>query len=302
MKNLYKSMNIFRCIHESHSGFKNKISVYHILKEKSCYPHGCIYFRWKCKQLNKKSTCHRGYSHVGRKCFGCRDFYEEKIHNYPELQIEPDKYKEFQRELEYFEDWLMERQHKTVDFSGRVKGVKPRFINKVYPKTSFLSFRGFIIILADAFLDRLHFEDPIYLLISGNYYHQLEPGINAKIEGFGYIHVDQGRLTLQKMRGVEVIERGEPAYWDEQSIQMARATATEFAEQPEGCVQCPMGALVDVEYNRDHHSSAARKLFCLKGIADYRDCYARSDYCGLDREASSTPRNNCRDRKGIVVS
>jgi hypothetical protein len=301
MKNLYKNMDIFRCIHESHRGFKNKISVYHILKEKACYPQGCIYFRWKCKQLNKKKSCHRGYSHVGRKCFGCRDFYEEKIHNYPELQIPPEKYKEFRRELEDFEDWLEEYRYKSVDFSGEVAAVKPHFINKVYPKTSFLSFRGFIVVLKDVFLDRIHFEDPVYLLITNNYFRRLALGTNARIEGSGNIHIDLGRLTLQKVRRVEILEKGESAYWNEESIQLARETATEFPEQPEGCVQCSMGALVDVEYNRDHHSSSGRKLFCLKGISDYRDCYVRADYCGLDREANAAPTNKCLDYRGVVI-
>ena len=95
MKNPYKSTEIFRCVHESHQGYKNKISVYHILKARSCYPEGCIYFRWRCKLLNKKKKCHRGYRHVGRNCFGCKEFYDEKIHNFPELQVSQDEYKDF---------------------------------------------------------------------------------------------------------------------------------------------------------------------------------------------------------------
>ena len=79
MKNQYKRTDIFRCVHDVHQKFQNRISVYHILKEKQCYPQGCFYFRWRCKQLNKKNKCYRGFFHVGRKCFGCRDFYDEKI-------------------------------------------------------------------------------------------------------------------------------------------------------------------------------------------------------------------------------
>ena len=146
MKNLYKKNDIFRCVHESHKGFKNKISVYHILEKKSCYPHGCLYFKWQCKQLNKRKKCSRGFHYVGRKCFGCKDFYEDKIHNYPELQIGPKDYNTFLKEYEDFKDWLDELRGKNIEISGKLKGIKPHFQKRIYPKSSFLSFQGYILI------------------------------------------------------------------------------------------------------------------------------------------------------------
>ena len=302
MKNLYKDTQIFRCIHESHQHFQHKISVYHILKEKACYPQGCIYFRWRCKQLNKKKTCHRGYSHVGRKCSGCRDFYEEKIHNYPELQIGEKEYRQFKSELELFEDWIEEHQNKPVEFSGKITNVKPHFVKKEYPKTSFLSFKGFILVMKDIYLDRLHFEDSVYGLISAEYLKRLNSGPDSEIEGQAYLKVDQGRLILSRFRRLEILQTGKPLIWTETATQLIRNTATEFSVQPEGCLQCPFGALLEVEYYKDHHSHSRRKLYCLQGMADFRNCYVRADYCGLDREADDLPQEQCKFASGIKIS
>jgi len=60
--------------------------------------------------------------------------------------------------------------------------------------------------------------------------------------------------------------------------------------------------LVDVEYLRDHHAHSRRKLFCLKGIANFRDCFIRTEYCGLDIEADAKPEPDCSKNKSIIMS
>lgn len=299
MKNEYKRNDIFRCVHESHTGYKNKISVYHILKEKSCFPGGCIYFRWRCKQLNKKSKCHRGYQYVGRKCFGCRDFYEEKIHNYPELQIGENEYQNFLREYEDFEDWLSENKFKQIEIAGKIQGVKPLFIQKIFPKTKYLSFKGFMLIFNGVFIDRVFLDDFVYALVSSKCYKILKFGYLDKIEARAILKIDCGRLILSRLSGIEILERGAPASWDEQSIIMAKETASEFNDQPEGCIQCRYGALVDLQYNGVKHIAQRKKLICLKGISDPKNCYVRSEYCGLDGEAKSYVESMCEKSKKI---
>jgi len=301
MKNLYKNTEIFRCVHESHRYYKNKVSVYHILKEKSCFPHGCVYFRWKCKQLSKKAKCNRGYSHVGRKCSNCKDYYEEKIHNYPELQISKLEYENFMKELIKFEDWIEEWQFKPIEFAGTVAEIKPHFRQKIYPKSKFLSFHGYIAILTPVFLGWQRFEDPVYAFISNKYLQKLRLGKGAEIEGIGEMAVDYGRLILRRTRNIEITREGEKFYWNEQKVLLSRETATEFRIQPETCVGCGFGALVDVEYLRDHHSHSRRTLFCLKGMADFRDCYIRTEYCSLDNEAEANPEFDCSEKKSIII-
>ncbi len=296
MKNLYKRTDIFRCVHEAHKGFKNNISVYHILKEKGCYPHGCFYFNWQCKELSKRNTCHRGFHYVGRKCFNCRSFREQKIHNHPELQISEDEYRDFTRELDRFEDWIEENKHSELEIAGTVSGIKPHFVRKVYPKASHLSFKGYMIIFKEAFLGYTHMEDHIYAHLSGKYYQKLRLGKGDKIEAKARFKIDRGRIVLYRLRNVEIIEKGQKPLWDMEDAVVAQETATEFSVQPEACVQCPFGALTDVEYLKDHHSYSRRRLLCLKGMSDYRDCYVPAEYCGFDSEAKDHPSQNCEQK------
>ncbi len=297
MKNLYKRTDIFSCHHDSHRGFKNRISVYHILKEKKCFPQGCFYFRWKCKLLSKQKKCHRGFRQVGRKCFGCRYFYEEKVHNYPELQIDEEQYLNFLEELDKFEDWLEQIQYRDIEISGIVSGIKPHFQKRIYPKAEHLSFKGYILIFKNIFLDRYHMDDYVYGLISSNYYQKIKLGRGTKIEAIARLKTAQGRLILTNFRRIEIIEEGEPPYWNDQQVLIVRETATEFNEQPESCVQCPFGALVDVLYLKNHHSHSRRSLLCLKGNLDYRDCYVRAEYCGLEKDAHEIYSTSCQSGK-----
>ena len=301
MKNQYKRTDIFRCVHDVHQKFQNRISVYHILKEKQCYPQGCFYFRWRCKQLNKKNKCYRGFSHVGRKCFSCRDFYEEKIHNYPELQVSLKDFNEFRNSLIEFEDWLMEVNHKQLEVAGEISGIKPHFKKKVYPKTSYLSFRGYLLIFKEIYLDRILFEDPVYAFLSGKYYKSLDLATGDRIEAFAQLGVESGRLVLSRLRGVSTMKGEETPYWDEQKVVMAQEMASEFNDQPDECLQCPFGSLVDVEYHKDSHSYSRRSMLCLKGVSDYKDCYVRPLYCGLDKEANDVADISCRRTERINI-
>ena len=293
MKNLYKFTHMFSCVHESHSGYKNKMSVYHILKEKKCYPHGCIYFRWRCKQLNKRKKCDRGFKHVGRNCFGCKYFYEEKIHNYPVLQVSKSEYRTFLSQLDEFEDWLSEVQEREQEIDGIIDSIKPLFVKKIYPKTDFISFRGYLIVFKEIFLGRVHWEDYAYARISSDYYNSLKLGVGDRLEARARIKTDRGRIILHHLKAVTVISRGQPAEWNREKVLLAREVATQFSEQPENCVQCPFGALVDVENHHHRREFARRQLLCLKGVQDYRDCYVKVEYCGLDKEANDLPDKLC---------
>ena len=102
MRNPYKRLDIFRCKYYNHAKFDYKVSAYHVLRVKNCYPQGCLYFKWHCKLLNKGQSCIKGFQHVGKKCFGCKHYYDEKVNNQPELLISEEEYHFFLDELEEF--------------------------------------------------------------------------------------------------------------------------------------------------------------------------------------------------------
>lgn len=275
--------------------------MYHILKDKKCFPEGCFYFRWHCKQLSKHKRCHRGFSHVGRKCTGCRYFRENKIHRYPELQVNRDAYRGFLRELDRFEDWLAENEDRHIECAGTVSGVKPLFTKKIFPGTHHLSFRGYLVMFKEIYLGREHLQDFVYARLSGRYYGRLRLGTGDRIEGRARLKTDRGRMVLYRMKGVEVLSRGEPGLWNNQKVLLARETATEFSGQPEECVQCPFGALVDVEDLRNHSSLPRRSLLCLKGIQDFRDCYLTAGYCDLDNGETKLAAENCDNVENVFI-
>ncbi len=283
MKNAYKRLDIFICRHEAHNGFQSKMSVYHILKEKRCFPHGCVYYKWKCKLMNKGKACYRGYQYVGKNCPGCRYFYEETVHCFPELAVEESQYRDFLNELHHFEDWIQDHEGKEWEIHGRVYGVKPRFEKSIFPRGERVSFRGFLLIFQGVYIERTLIQDFVYAHISERMQKARKFGKGDVLTARATLVIDRGRLVLKKLRRIELEERGEPGEWTRSRALVARETATTFSFQPPGCIQCPFGVLVDVSHHRNGRSMH-RELFCLKGIQNHHGCHIRARYRHLDGE------------------
>ena len=132
MRNQYKRLDVFRCRLQSHDSFAGRVSVYHVLKVKRCLPEGCIWFDWRCRLLEKGGACRKGYHFPGKNCNGCRYYYEEKVHKVPEVLLDRDSYRNFQAELEEFEDWLRENLGRRLEVFARVSQVGPQ-LTKLRP-------------------------------------------------------------------------------------------------------------------------------------------------------------------------
>ena len=305
MRNAYKRMNIFKCVHEAHAGFESQMSVHHIMNEKGCFPHGCFYFRWECKLMKQGKPCYRGYNFMGKNCHGCRHFYEEKVHNRSELQISETEYQEFQRELVEFEDWLEEHRGKEWEIHGKIDGVKPLFNKRVYGKGESFVFRGFLLIFKELFIERERIEDHVYIRLSPKTYASLKFGAGDVITARATLDMDRGRLVMHRLRRIDIEQRGEAPLWNESKALVARETATHIPLQPEGCIQCPFGSLIDVEDRSAKHSRRYRELYCLKGMKDHRKCHDYVQYCGFDeegRDAGGKRNAACSTQKVINVN
>jgi len=100
---------------------------------------------------------------------------------------------------------------------------------------------------------------------------QLRPG--DELEFIAVVHESQGRLVYNQLRRIEFTERGQGnAPWREEEIPFLLKTATEFRVQPEKCLYCPYGTLVDVFEEGERGNSRYRRLFCLKGVHDPAAC------------------------------
>ena len=285
--NQYKRQDVFRCVQDFHAGFENQVSVYHVLKEKGCFPEGCIYFRWRCRLLNKGEPCPKKFRHVGRICFGCRDFYDEKLINSPRLLLEEAAYRAFQEELLDFESWLDEVEGREVNFTGTVDAVKPMFRKFIHPgKRSSLKFEGFLVAFGEGYFDYVHFEDRCYLRVGRSTQRRQRFARGDRLDFYAKVRLSHGRLVLKRPRRLEVEGggggEGEP--WTEGRALVAMKTGTTFKGQPERCIACDRGVLIDVEESAKHRARRYRQLFCLEGEKDSAFCrYAVKRRLAMER-------------------
>lgn len=291
MKNPYKRLNIFKCVHDAHRAFESRMSAHHILNVKGCFPGGCFHFQWNCKLMKQGKKCYRGYNYIGKNCSGCRYFYEDKVHNHPEVMLSDADYRDFQAELRQFEDWLEEHRNRECEIHGVVDGVKPLFRKKVYARGNGFSFAGFLLIFRELYIGRELMEDPVYVRLSPKTYASLKFGRGDKLTARATLSLDRGRLVFTRLRRIDIEERGEPPQWSESEALVARESATLMPGQPEGCQHCPYGALVDVEDQSKSETRHYRQLYCLQGVKDYRICPVYSGYAGADESAEKLPSN-----------
>ena len=266
--NQYKRHDVFRCIHQSHTNFEHKVSVYHVLKEKQCYPQGCIYFNWKCRQLNKGITCSKKFKHVGRKCFNCKEFYDEKEIFKPERLIDEPSYEKFTRELIAFEDWFEELRGKEVDFSGTINSVKPGFYQKTESPHNNISFDGFLINFREGYINLDHFKDFVYVKISSSMQHRYKFSQGDRLNFYARLQEKQGRILLSRINRIDIEHKADNEVWTGSKAQLAKKTGTIIPVQYDTCLNCDKGSLIDGNTSSKRH----RMLLCLEGIKNPHYC------------------------------
>ncbi len=273
MRNPYKRTDVFQCRFEGHQKFSNRVSAYHVLKEKECYPQGCIIFKWDCRLKNKGKRCIRKLKYVGRLCEGCTYYHDEKIQYQPELLVSEMEYEHFLQELEDFDDWFEEKRQREVVFGGTVDSVKPGFEKKVFGKKGQLRLNGYLLIVKNGFIGYETFEDRFYVMISPHQQDRLKLSAGDQFEARGYLYMHRGRLVVEKVRAMEFEYRSKAQTWTNSEALVTRLNATQFPNQPEHCIHCPHGALVDVVMNQNNHINKKRELYCLKGMETPENCY-----------------------------
>ncbi|MEW5804289.1 MAG: hypothetical protein AB1847_19510 [bacterium] len=291
MRNQYKRLDVFRCRHESHQGFGNVVSAYHVLKEKGCYPHGCIYFKWKCHKLDRGISCPKTYTHVGRKCISCPEYFDEKIIKCPEVLLGPEDYEHFLKNFRDFEMWLYGKRDKQVDFTGEIKAVKPRFIMSCHNGHSRVSFQGFLVVFEKGFVDLTSFEDTIYAILSPSQQTRFRLGEGDQLDLRAILRIDRGRLVLDHVRAIEVERKVSAKSWTLAEARQVLLTSRILDTQCEKCLNCPHSSLVDVQRSDAlPEGQKKRKLLCLKGMSTPEYCIIQAkeklhqiDHCQNER-------------------
>ncbi len=247
MRNIYKRDDIFVCRNQAHGRFGHRVSAYHVLKEKGCYPDGCLSFLWKCKLLGKGGACPKGYRHVGSNCTQCRHYDEEKVHRRPEALVSEREFEEFREECRSFDDWVASVSTRPIAIGGTITDVRPHVVKRIDGPRSSLSLQGFLLRLLPAFVGLQGFDDPIFLSITRAQQRaqRLAPGDRIEVEA--WVRLDRGRIVGQGARSWQIDERGggKPADWEQALID--RLGAVPLADQPDRCLRCERGVLVDIE-------------------------------------------------------
>lgn len=275
MRNPYKRTDVFRCQHESHARFGYRVSAYHVLRAKRCYPNGCVAYRWFCHRFAKGNPCVRGFSHVGRLCVGCTHYRDTRVHYQPQVVLGDAEFRDFLDEVEEFEAWLAENRYRRLEGLGTVTLIRPLLRKVVEKGGARVLLTGYLVRLDEAFLGLTRLEDSVYLQISAHQQRRYGLRVGDRIEFQAYVKLDRGRIVLHQLSRVEFEERGEGAPaggTEEVAGVVARLIATSIPDGADRCLSCSRAALVDVEFRGKPTRGRRRELFCLEGVQDHLSC------------------------------
>lgn len=287
MKNPYKRTDVFACNYQAHAKFNNRVSAYHVMQQKKCYPHGCIMFKWDCVLKNKGKSCVRGFNHVGRLCEGCTYYHDEKIHYQPRVLLSGAEFETFKEQLDEFDEWLQTHQHRDLDIWCEVSSIKPRFRKYFSNGKGQLRLSGYLLVFNYGFIGLTEFDDYFYAHISPHQQDRLRMAAGDQFEARGRMLLDRGRVLFPKLWAIEFTSRSGKPTWNNSKALVAKMSASEFKSQPESCMRCSYGALVDVAYYVDDQKQIKRALYCLHGVQDPALCshhaFEKIDLCMNDK-------------------
>ncbi|MCX8044321.1 MAG: hypothetical protein N3B18_09375 [Desulfobacterota bacterium] len=290
--NQYKRCDVFRCGHDAHRQFNSSVSVYHVLKIKQCYPHGCVWFKWHCRKLENGKRCHRKFKHVGKACTSCPHFYDVKVIKRPEVMMGEQEFNHFMKELKAFESWIHERNGKLVSCLGTVNSVKPRYSLIQTRKKLSITFDGYLLNFHDSCIDKDIFHDILYVPITHFQQKRWRFARGDSLHFVGTFSVRHGLIIIEHIRSIEVLQRGEPCSWTDCKARIAQRTGSLLPFQFVQCYSCDKGVLIHVKSD-EHQRGSRRRMLCLEGIADPRWCWYRTekliqcDMCGDETDRTS---------------
>jgi len=273
---MYKAKGIFICRHPVHKQFDFTVSPYHILKQKKCYKKGCVEFLWRCNVAIKGKKCPRDYKHVGRNCFSCKYYYDEKICRIPEALIDDAALKQFFYDLDEYEFWLTAVLGRRVDFSGKIASVFPSLKKIIDDGKSSMRMNGFLIKFASGHIGEDFFDDTIYLKIGAGFLSRWEPAPDDEIECTAILNNDRGRVVLAQPRRIEINRGGGSPIIDYSKALVGKTTGAIVKDNIIHCHNCPYGAILDIEEISPKQNSY-RRFYCLRGIEYSKDCLVRLD-------------------------
>jgi hypothetical protein len=275
IRNLLKSKGLFECRHPAHRQFGYEVSPYHVIVEKGCFPEGCVEFLWKCRDLDKGKKCQKGYKHVGRGCFSCKKFYDEKMTYRPETSLDEKALDRFMDDLLEYRGWLDNMRASNVRFTGAVVSVMPHLEMTIDNGQSRVYMDGFYVSFDKGYFNNDLFDDRVYLRVNGRFLCRIEAAPGDELELDAVFTEQRGRIILKNPKKIETKKNGNRGCITVSRAQVARATGKIISGSVEKCRDCAYCSLIDIEDRSRKGISHYRRFYCLRGIRDSENCPAR---------------------------
>jgi hypothetical protein len=271
-RNLYKRQDVFRCFHADHRRFAHVVSPWHVLREKECFPEGCLSTLFRCARLLKGARCPRRFRRAGPRCEPCPSLRDEKVMYRPEVALGKGEWEDFRGAMERFRFWLRGMEGRTVPFYGRVEAVKPCLHHVHDERGSHLLFQGWIAAFPDGWLGTDRLLDRFFLYLPKGRQRRLGLAPGDEVEGAALLDLPEGRLVLHHPAQLEIAKRGEGTAPSETGVLLGLRLGKAFGVQEERCFACPQGILAQVVNAAGIPGLPRRELFCLEGYASPGDC------------------------------
>ena len=271
-RNLYKRQDVFRCFHADHRRFGHVVSPWHVLREKECFPEGCLSTRFRCARLLKGARCPRRFRRAGPRCEPCPSLMDEKVMYRPEVALPEAGWGDFRSGLERFRFWLRGMEGRSVSFYGKVEAVKPCLHHIFEERRSHLLFHGWIVAFPDGWLGTDRFLDRFYLYMPKGRQRRLGLAPGEEVEGAALLDLPEGRMVLHHPAHIEIAHKGEERAPDEGGVLLGLRQGRAFRNQEELCFACPRGVLASVVNESGLPGLPRRELFCLEGYPSPAEC------------------------------
>jgi len=275
IKNLFKAHDLFSCHHPMHKQFGYNVSPYHIFKVKKCFPEGCVEFKWRCHNFEKGKKCPRDFKHVGRNCFSCNKYHDDKETYSPETSMTQNELKNFIEEFRAFESWSDYMRDKRVLFSGKVKSIRPHLRMEIDSGKHRISVDGFFASFDEGYIDNDHFDDNIYLRLSKNSLVRTGMAEGDELEAEVQFTEERGRFILIQPRRMDLVKSGNKPQITMATSLIARSTGKIINDSISHCQGCRYCTMIDIDDLSTKMRSKYRRFYCLRGVSDNENCPVR---------------------------
>jgi len=153
-----------------------------------------------------------------------------------------------------------------------IAAVKPNLILNGSENNPRIFQKGWFLIFKSVFINYDLFDDLAFAWISYQTQERRLLSAGDSFEAQAIFNFSQGRLIFNKVHNIDVKTKGDIISPELNQLLVAAKTTKPFPIQPDKCLRCSQGVLVE-KANRDIHSRGPRRVMvCLQSEENPVDC------------------------------